>query len=148
VLLDAYFKDSIPFHLTTKEFFTVASQKLNSNGVVVMNIIGAVTGPGGRITRSVAKTLRGIFPQVYIFGARRPENVSLDSIQNVIIVATKSAERVDIREIVKRAAGLNAGLFPKSLNDIAVAFVEGKIADDDVPVLTDDYAPTDKLLHP
>jgi hypothetical protein len=26
--------------------------------------------------------------------------------------------------------------------------VDGKVADDDVPVLTDDYAPTDKLLHP
>src|ERR1043166_3229639 len=25
---------------------------------------------------------------------------------------------------------------------------DGKIIDDDVPVLTDDYAPTDKLLHP
>src|SRR5262249_8877847 len=148
VLLDAYFKDSIPFHLTTKEFFAVANQKLTANGVVVMNIIGAVTGLGGRITRSVAKTLRGTFPQVYLFAARRAENVSLDSIQNVIIVATKSAERVDIREIVKRAGTLNAGLFPKSLNDITVAFVDGKIADDDVPVLTDDYAPTDKLLHP
>ena len=148
ILLDAYFKDSIPFHLTTKEFFALASQKLAANGVVVMNIIGAVTGPGGKITRSVAKTLRGSFPQVYIFAARRPENASLDTIQNVIIVATKSAERVDIREIVKRAGSLNAGLFPKSLNDIAVAFVDGKPTDDDVPVLTDDYAPTDKLLHP
>jgi spermidine synthase len=148
ILLDAYFKDSIPFHLTTKEFFALASQKLASNGVVVMNIIGAVTGPSGKITRSVAKTLRGSFPQIYIFAARRPENATLDTIQNVIIVATKSAERVDIREIVKRAGSLNAGLFPKSLNDISIAFVDGKVADDDVPVLTDDYAPTDKLLHP
>ncbi len=148
ILLDAYFKDSIPFHLTTKEFFTVASQKLAPNGVVVMNIIGAVTGPGGKITRSVAKTLRGVFPQVYIFAVRRPENASLETIQNVIIVATKEPQRVEIRDIVKRAGGLSATLFPKALNDIAVAYVDGKIIDDDVPVLTDDYAPTDKLLHP
>ena len=148
ILLDAYFKDSIPFHLTTKEFFSMANQKLASNGVVVMNIIGAVSGSGGRITRSVAKTLRGIFPQVYMFAVRRPENVSLDSIQNVILIATKSAERLEIREIVKRAGALNAGLFPKPLTDIAVAFVDGRLPDDDLPVLTDDYAPTDKLLHP
>jgi len=148
ILLDAYFKDSIPFHLTTKEFFTVASQKLAPNGVVVMNIIGAVTGPGGKITRSVAKTLRGIFPQVYLFAVRRPDNASLDTIQNVILVATKEAQRVEVRDIVKRAGGLNAGLFPKPLTDIAIAFVDGKVSDDDVPVLTDDYAPTDKLLHP
>jgi len=148
ILLDAYFKDSIPFHLTTKEFFGVTNQKLTPNGVVVMNIIGAVTGPAGKITRSVAKTLRGIFPQVYVFAVRRPENASLDTIQNVIIVATKEPQRAEIRDIVKRAGGLSATLFPKALNDIAVAYVDGKIIDDDVPVLTDDYAPTDKLLHP
>lgn len=148
ILLDAYFKDAIPFHLTTKEFFTMANQKLAPNGVVVINIIGAVTGPGGKITRSVAKTMRGVFPQIYMFAARRADNASLDSIQNVIIVATKEPQRVDIKEITKRAAGLGRDLFPKSVNDIAVAFVEGKVPDDDVPVLTDDYAPTDKLLHP
>jgi spermidine synthase len=148
ILLDAYFKDAIPFHLTTKEFFTMANQKLAPNGVVVINIIGAVTGPGGKITRSVAKTMRGIFPQIYMFAARRADNASLDSIQNVIIVATKEPQRVDIKEIAKRAAGLGRDLFPKSVNDITVSYVDGKIADDDVPVLTDDYAPTDKLLHP
>ncbi len=148
ILLDAYFKDSIPFHLTTKEFFAVTNQKLAPNGVVVMNIIGAVTGPGGKITRSVVKTLRGIFSQVYIFAVRRPDNASLDTIQNVILVATRENQRLDIREIVKRAGGLSATLFPRALNDIAVAYVDGKIIDDDVPILTDDYAPTDKLLHP
>ena len=92
--------------------------------------------------------MRGIFPQIYMFAARRADNASLDSIQNVIIVATKEPQRVAIGDITKRAASLGRELFPKSANDIAVAFVEGKVADDDVPVLTDDYAPTDKLLHP
>ncbi|HEX9445748.1 MAG TPA: fused MFS/spermidine synthase, partial [Candidatus Binatia bacterium] len=148
ILLDAYFKDAIPFHLTTREFFAMANQKLAPNGVVVMNIIGAVTGPGGKITRSVAKTLRGIFPQVYMFAARRADNASLDTIQNVILVATKEPQRIEIRDLLKRAGGLNPGLFPKSIQDIAIAYVDGKVADDDVPALTDDYAPTDKLLHP
>ena len=148
ILLDAYFKDAIPFHLNTREFFTMANQKLTANGVLVINIIGAVTGPGGKITRSVAKTLRGIFPQIYMFAVRRPDNASLDTIQNVIIVATKEPQRMAIGDIAKRAVNLGRELFPRSANDIAVAFVDGKVADDDVPVLTDDYAPTDKLLHP
>jgi spermidine synthase len=148
ILLDAYFKDAIPFHLNTREFFTMANQKLAPNGVVVINIIGAVTGPSGKITRSVAKTMRGIFPQLYMFAVRRPDHATLDTIQNVIIVASKDSQRVPIGEIIKRAAGLGRDLFPKSVNDIAISFVDGKLADDDVPVLTDDYAPTDKLLHP
>jgi spermidine synthase len=147
ILLDAYYTDAIPFHLTTREFFATANQKLSPDGIVVANIIGAVTGPHGRITRSVAKTLREIFPQIYVFVTQRPSNVSLDTIQNVIIVATKSKQRVAIAEIVKQANALNRGLFPNPLKDIAASYYEARLPDD-VPVLTDDYAPTDNLLHP
>jgi spermidine synthase len=148
ILGDAYLRDSIPFHLTTREFFQIADQKLTANGVVAINIIGAVTGQSGRITRSVVKTLRGIFPQVYIFAARRADNVSLDTVQNVIVVATKVAERLDIREITRRAAALGRDLFPNPLTDIGVSYFDAKLTDQDVPVLTDDYAPTDNLLNP
>ncbi|MBI4490231.1 MAG: fused MFS/spermidine synthase [Deltaproteobacteria bacterium] len=148
ILLDAYYTDAIPFHLTTREFFQLAERKLASNGIVVANIIGAVSGPGGRITRSVVKTLREIFPQIYIFPTRSPYGASLDTIQNVILIATKERQRVDIREITKRAASLGRDLFPSPLKDIAASYYEARIPDHDVPVLTDDYAPTDNLLHP
>ncbi len=148
IMLDAYFRDSIPFHLTTREFFKIAEQKLNSNGIIVANIIGALTGRAGRITRSIAKTLREIFPQVYLFPTLRAKGTSLDTVQNVIIVATKERQKLDIREIAKRAASLGRDLFPDPLRDLTVSFYEGKLPDQDVPVLTDDYAPTDDLLHP
>jgi spermidine synthase len=148
ILLDAYFTDAIPFHLTTREFFQTAEKKLTANGIVVANIIGAVTGPGGRITRSVVKTLREIFPQIYIFPTRRADNASLDTIQNVIVIATRERQRLDIREITRRAASLGRDLFPNPLKDIAASYYDARIPDHDVPVLTDDYAPTDNLLHP
>lgn len=148
VLLDAYYTDAIPFHLTTREFFQLAERKLTPNGIVVANIIGAVTGPGGRITRSVVKTLREIFPQIYVFPTRGTTGASLDTIQNVIVIATKEKPRLDIREITKRAASLGRDLFPNNLRDIAASYYDAKLADHDVPVLTDDYAPTDNLLHP
>ena len=147
ILLDAYYTDAIPFHLTTREFFQTAERKLAPNGIVVANIIGAVNGPGGKITRSVVKTLRGIFPQIYIFPTRGSLGLSHDTIQNVIVVATREKQRLDIREIVKRAGAVGRDLFPSPLRDIQASYHEGKLADD-VPVLTDDYAPTDNLLHP
>jgi len=101
ILLDAYYTDAIPFHLTTREFFQTAERKLTPNGIVVANIIGAVNGPGGKITRSVVKTLRGIFPQIYLFPTRGSLGLSLDTIQNVILIATKERQRLDIREITK-----------------------------------------------
>jgi spermidine synthase len=147
ILLDAYYSDAMPFHLATKEFFELAQRKLSPNGIIVANLISAVTGPSGKIVRSFVKTQRQIFPQVYIFAARRPENVSTDTVQNVIVIAARDKQRLDIKDIVKRAGALNRGLFPDSVQDLAAAYYNAPLPDD-VPVLTDDYAPTDNLLHP
>jgi spermidine synthase len=147
ILLDAYFTDAMPFHLATKQFFELAQRKLTPNGIVVANLISAVTGPSGKIVRSFVRTQRQVFPQTYVFAARRPDNVSTDTIQNVIVVATRDKQRLDIKEIVKRAAGLDKGLLPDPVQDIAVAYFD-KPLPEDVPILTDDYAPTDNLLNP
>jgi len=147
ILLDAYFTDATPFHLATKEFFELAQKKLTPNGIVVANLISAVTGPSGKIARAFVRTQRQVFPQIYIFAARRAENVSLDTIQNVIVVATRDKQRVDIKEIVKRAAAIDKNLFPDPIQDVAVAYYDRPLPED-VPVLTDDYAPTDNLLNP
>jgi spermidine synthase len=148
ILIDAYYSDAMPFHLATREFFELAQRKLTPNGIVVANLISAVTGPSGKIARAFVKTQRNVFPQTYVFAARRPDNVSVNSVQNVIIIATKDKQRLEIREIVKRAMALDKGLFPDPINDISVAYYDGALPDQDVPVLTDDYAPTDNLLHP
>jgi spermidine synthase len=148
ILIDAYYADAMPFHLATREFFELAQRKLTPNGIVVANLISAVTGPSGKIARAFVKTERQIFPQTYVFAARRPDNVSIDTIQNVIVIATKDKQRLDIKEIVKRATALDRGLFPDPISDISVAYYDGALPDQDVPVLTDDYAPTDNLLHP
>src|SRR5918993_642923 len=148
IMLDAYFTDAMPFHLATKEFFELAQKKLTPNGIIVANLISAVTGPSGKIARSFVKTQRQIFPQTYVFAARRPDNVSANTIQNVIVIATRDKQRLDIKEIVKRAMSIDKGLFPNPIQDIAVAYFDRPLPDHDVPVLTDDYAPTDNLLHP
>jgi spermidine synthase len=148
ILLDAYYSDAMPFHLATREFFELAERKLTPNGIIVANLISAVTGNSGKIARAFVKTEKLVFPQVYVFAARRPENVSVETIQNVIVIATKDKRRLDIKEIVKRASALDKGLFPDPIQDLGVAYYDGPLPDRDVPVLTDDYAPTDNLLHP
>ena len=147
IMLDAYFTDAMPFHLATKQFFELPQKKLTPNGIVVANLISAVTGPSGKIARAFARTLRQVYPQTYIFASRRPDNVSLETIQNVIVIATRDKQRIDIKEIVKRASALDKGLFPDPVQDIAVAYFDRQLPED-VPILTDDYAPTDNLLNP
>jgi len=147
IMLDAYFTDSMPFHLATKQFFELARKKLAPNGVVVANLISAVTGPSGKVARSFVRTQKQVFPQTYVFASRRPDNVSPDTIQNVIVIATQDKQRVDIKEIVKRASAIDRGLFPDPIQDIAVAYFDRPLPED-VPILTDDFAPTDNLLNP
>ncbi len=40
ILLDAYNGGSIPFHLTTQEFFRLTDKKLKKDGILVINVIG------------------------------------------------------------------------------------------------------------
>jgi len=147
ILLDAYHADSIPFHLTTQEFFQIADQKLTAKGVTVINVIGAIIGSRSKIVRSLIKTLRKIFPQIYVFATNGADESSIGALQNVIIIASKNKERLDIREIVKRAAALGGDLFPEPIEEINATYYVAEMPTDDVPVLTDDYAPTDSLLH-
>ncbi len=49
VFLDAYNSDTIPFHLTTREFYQEIKARLTPGGVVVSNIIGTLRGPAERL---------------------------------------------------------------------------------------------------
>ncbi len=44
IVVDAFYSDSIPFHLATNEFLELARSRLAPGGVVVTNIIGATRG--------------------------------------------------------------------------------------------------------
>src|SRR5436309_15068076 len=49
ILLDAYYADAMALDLATREFFALAQRKLPPDGIVVANLIRAVTGPYGTI---------------------------------------------------------------------------------------------------
>ena len=66
IVIDAFYADSIPFHLATREFLELARSRLTTGGLVVTNIIGAVKGPDSRLFRSMLRTYRAVFPTVAI----------------------------------------------------------------------------------
>ena len=85
IVVDAYFADSIPFHLATAQFLELARSRLTPGGVVVSNVIGGITGDGSKLLRSMTKTYQAVFPTV----ALHP--VGGDGYGNVIFVATDGA---------------------------------------------------------
>ncbi len=144
IVLDAYLIDTIPFHLATREFYSEAAAHLAPGGVVASNVIGALRGPQSRLFRAIYKTFGAVFPQVYVFpvGGSAP-----DALQNIILVGT-AGPRLGRSELLRRASrAVRDGRvrIDGFVRDVADVY-EGPIETRDVPLLTDDYAPTDLLI--
>ena len=110
------------------------------------NAIGAISGPGSRLFRSIYRTYRTVFPTVLVHPAILAGDEGDATFRNLILVATEQAapQRVflaDRWEDIRRGAPTAPDL-RQAILDRYDAF----ISTDDVPVLTDDYAPTDALL--
>lgn len=145
IILDAYFADSIPFHLATREFVQLAKSKLAPGGIIVSNIIGALDGPRSSLFRAMYRTFGTTFPALYPFPTAYRPYLDPEVIRNIILVAT-SERRLTRGEIISKARQLSPRVtyaeFPKYAGD----YYDLPIPVTDVPVLTDDYAPVDTLL--
>ena len=71
IAIDAFYSDSIPFHLATREFLELARSRLAPGGLIATNIIGAVQGRDSRLFRSMLRTYRAVFPAVNVHPVRR-----------------------------------------------------------------------------
>lgn len=146
IVIDAFFADAIPFHLVTREFLDLARSRLAPGGVVVTNVIGALSGPGSRLFRSVYKTYRAAFPTVLVHPVVEPGRGAPAAYRNLIVVATDAAAP-DRTFLAERWEEVRRRV--PSAPDLARAIrdrYDAPIPTGDVPVLTDDYAPTDALL--
>jgi hypothetical protein len=105
-----------------------------------------VQGPDSRLFRSMLRTYRAVFPTVAIHPVVDVGGNDLTGVRNIIVVAGESAAPSKQylldrwREVRRRSPGAP---------DLVTAIkgrVDVPISTQDVPVLTDDYAPTDALL--
>jgi spermidine synthase len=146
ILLDAYLIDTIPFHLATAEFFRLASSRLAPGGVVASNVIGALEGEDSRLFRAIYKTFRSVFRSVYVFPVGYGAFSSAEMLRNIIIVGSMEPA-LPPEEIQTRAARLAAGVVRLSgFVEAAATLYRAPIRTEDVPVLTDDFAPIDALI--
>lgn len=139
VVLDAYQRSSVPFHLTTVEFMDLVNDRLDDDGSVVANVISARSGDGSEFFRAQFKTMQEAFPNVYAFPTSET-----DSLQNIELVATKGQVRSQA-ELERLAAQRDVGI------DLTGAVQDytppSEVETGDVLVLTDEHAPVDALLQ-
>lgn len=147
ILMDAYsttqYGSSLPRQLTTKEFFTLASQHMSANGVLAYNVIGQIQGSyRANVIGAIYRTMKEVFPQVYMFPA--------DESLNVVIIGTKSKERYDITRVWDQARALISSgtvTLPTFNRRVDNFLSEPPPSAARSPILTDDYAPIDSLLN-
>jgi spermidine synthase len=146
IFVDAYAENRygafIPQHLLTREFFALAASRLTTNGVLAYNVMGSLNGWQAGLLGATYKTLKSVFPQVYLFPCT--------SSRNVVFIATKATEPIEFRLLYTRADFLlregrvRLPSFRLRLN----AFYRGAPpATATAPLLTDDFAPVEGLLQ-
>ena len=144
ILVDAYFSESIPFHLVTEEFDALCKRRLTSNGALAVNFTGDLSGKGNAFFWAAVKTLQKVFPRVYIFSSELASGRSTFR-GNAIVVATRSPDRLDRETVASRGHALAGRLKRPGVGVWSTYLYEGELRTGDVPVLTDAYSPTDAL---
>ncbi|MCC8179967.1 MAG: fused MFS/spermidine synthase, partial [Planctomycetes bacterium] len=157
IVMDAYSSGGrIPKHLITEEFFTTIRDHLTDDGVMVINVISAYQKPASgidhsRLFRSVYKTLERVYDgdkpnggNLYVF----PRNRS-GSGENIIMLATKAGNpKIDRTEFERRFGAMRNQFFAHTQLDAVVPRqLTTRPETDDVPLLTDDFCPTDSMVH-
>ncbi len=138
VAVDAYRPPYIPFHLTTVEFFQLARDRLNPQGVVAVNV--GRTSDDYSLVHAIAATMLRVFPSVYVMD--EPSGAS--GLGNTLVVGTNQPTTLsDLR------ANLPAFTPPLLVAVAARAAPQAQPAapPPGTPVFTDDRAPVEQVIH-
>lgn len=129
-----------PWHMVTVEFDRLVKSRLNPDGIYAINVFASLEGDDSRLLQSMVKTLGTVFGKYYIFAygkdARQPQNI-------ILVGVNGAAGRLSDAELRERIARLNGGA---AFSNKMVA--DYRVKDADAMVLTDDYAPIERLMTP
>jgi len=143
IILDAYATSYVPFHLLTDEFFQIVDTKLQPNGIVITNLLSSLVGDTSDLFRAVYKTMNNSFPNLFIFTVEH----KISNIQNLMLVATNEEKQFDRKDLLRMAQENSINYLEDDFTEEG-HFYDGKIKIDDVPFLTDQFAPVEKLINP
>ena len=133
IMVDAYRQPYIPFHLTTREFFSEVRGHLRPGGVAVVN--AGRTASDYRLVDAIASTMAAVYPSVFL--------VDVPEFANTLVYgSTQPTTLADVEH--------NLGLISEPLaKDVASSAIgEGKLRVSEYhgQVYTDDLAPVERLI--
>ncbi|HSQ22673.1 MAG TPA: fused MFS/spermidine synthase [Coriobacteriia bacterium] len=151
VIVDAYTSDSLPFHLTTEEFFGEVKSVMAPDGVLAYNVIASAEGEYSELFRSMYRTADGVWQDIWVFpigigadgGAGDPAAAGVR--RNIIVLATDT--RLPESEVRARIASrIDGRVSIAGFAEMAEDLYTEPVPVADVPLLTDAHAPVDSLI--
>jgi len=134
VLVGDVFHDiSVPYHLLTREFAALVKSRLKPDGLYLMNLVDGF--PDAKLLKSLYKTMRQEFDHVDIW----LDHVSDEPTRMTYIVSAHDNSEPMPERIVDSRFGRQW----INITEPALATGTGM---DDLPLLTDDYVPVERLL--
>ena len=131
--LDAYQQPYIPFHLTTREFFSSVRDHLNPGGAVVVNV--GRTATDYRLVDAIASTMAAVYPSVFLVDVPNFTNTMVYGSTQPTTIADVEHNLGLVNEPVASAVATSA----MTDGGLRVSPYHGQ-------VFTDDLAPVERLI--
>jgi spermidine synthase len=133
MVLDAYRQPYIPFHLTTKEFFSQVRQHLSAGGVAAVNV--GRTATDYRLVDAIASTMSAVFTNVFV--------MDVPNYDNTLVFGT--TERTSLSD-VKHNLGLVGSPLASDASQLMLSEDLVTTSPYHGQVFTDDLAPVERLI--
>jgi spermidine synthase len=132
IIMDVFHDYFVPFSLTTKQAVEAMRRSLTKEGVIVVNISSAISGPNNMFFASVYKTYSSLFQSIRTY---KVYPAPTDAIQTIIIVASNTPLSSNTKSLNPAVNSLLSSEIPRPINANAY-------------ILTDSYAPVETMLVP
>lgn len=137
IIVDAYRPPYIPWHLTTREFFSLAYDHLEGDGVLAINVGRA---PGDRrLIDGLVGTIASLFPNLYV--------VDVPNSFNSLVIATKQGSTFENLLLNFDRLGRAGTMHPLLMESLATAINNLQPLPISEVVFTDDLAPIEWLTN-
>ncbi len=133
VIMDAYRQPYIPFHLTTREFFTEVRAHLRPGGVAVVN--AGRTATDYRLVDALASTMAAVYPTVLLVDVPQFANTLIYGSTMPVTIADVEHNLGLVREPLVQSVAASA----MGEGDLRMSPYHGQ-------VFTDDLAPVERLI--
>ena len=144
IMVDAYQDITIPFQMSSVEFFTLVKDHLNPGGVMVVNMNMRGENDDEGITHYLSQTISTVFPNCYQVNVRGTSNREFFASENpeMLDVMASNIAKEDNDELKYMMQVVTEQLIPYKK---AVPTSSAGVADANYHVMTDDQAPVELL---